>query len=485
MISWMQKNNKFLIVTIWIATISFIFTGATYGFKYGIKSSSIGETGDIELSRDRFQMQYRNIYNRYNQMLQGRFDEKQAKSMGLQQQVLNSMAGEALLLNLAKEFGIIVSDKELADKLASIPSFQKDGVFNKNIYNSFLKNSGLSVKTFENSLRDNMIIEKTLSLLNLKGVEQEYKTFATAFEIADKLKYTTLSLKDINVTVDDNKLKDFWEVRKEQFQTAKKYSFDVVWVETKDVNITDNEISDYFKKNSFKYTDTKGKLLSLDEAKPRVIQDIKIKKSKKDANRKYISFKKGKINKDENLTYDINDFRFPKDVWDKIKSKNIGDLLKPKVVGSRYAIIKITNIAEPTIKTFKEAKDEVLPIFKSEMAREKLAKLAEDNLKNFEKIKSNISNFITLKNIQKQKLGLNRQEGAEFISKLFTSDQEKGIISIGDKVVVYKIIEQKLITLDKNDTKGLKLNVDQIKKQSFQSNLMQELDKKYPTKFYK
>ncbi len=485
MISWMQKNNKFLIVTIWIATISFIFTGATYGFKYGIKSSSIGETGDIELSIDRFQMEYRNIYNRYNQMFQGKFDEKQAKAMGLQQMVLNSMAGEALLLNLAKEFGIIVSDRELADRLASIPSFQKDGNFNKNIYNSFLKNNGLSIKTFENSLRDNMIIEKTLSLLNLKGVEEEYKTFSTAFEIADKLKYITLSLKDMNVTIDDTKLKEFWETRKEQFQTAKKYSFDVVWVETKDINVTDKEIRDYFKENSFKYTDTKGKLLSLDEAKPRLINDIKIKKSKKEANRRYISFKKGKINRDENLTYDINDFRLSKDVWDKIKSKNIGDLLKPKVVGNRYAIIKITNIEEPRIKRFEEAKDEIIPIFKDDMAREKLAKLSEDSLKNFEKIKSNISNFITLKNIKKQNLGLNSKEGTEFISKLFTSDKEKGIISIGDKVVVYKIIEQKLITLDKNGTEGLKLNVDQVKKQSFQSNLMQELDKKYPTKFYK
>ncbi len=49
MISWMQKNNKFLVITIWIATISFIFTGATYGFSFGLKGSSIGKTGDIEL----------------------------------------------------------------------------------------------------------------------------------------------------------------------------------------------------------------------------------------------------------------------------------------------------------------------------------------------------------------------------------------------------------------------------------------------------
>ena len=77
MISWMQKNNKFLIVTIWIATISFIFTGATYGFSFGVKSNSIGQVGSIELGRDRFQMEYQNIYSRYNQMFQGKFDEEQ------------------------------------------------------------------------------------------------------------------------------------------------------------------------------------------------------------------------------------------------------------------------------------------------------------------------------------------------------------------------------------------------------------------------
>ncbi len=67
MISWMQKNNKFLVITIWIATISFIFTGATYGFSFGLKGSSIGKTGDIELDRDIFRWSIETFYNRYYQ----------------------------------------------------------------------------------------------------------------------------------------------------------------------------------------------------------------------------------------------------------------------------------------------------------------------------------------------------------------------------------------------------------------------------------
>ena len=485
MISWMQKNNKFLIITIWIATISFIFTGATYGFKYGIKSSSIGKVGDIELDKDKFQMEYRNLYNRYSQMFQGKFDEEKAKQMRLQEQVLNNMAVQAMILNLAKDFGIVVSDKEVATNIASMPMFQKNGVFEKSIYENFLRNSGLSVKTFESSIKDTLTIQKTLSLMNLKGVKEEYKAFSTAFEIADKLKYIILSTNDMQVSIDDAKLKEFWKTRKEQFQTPKKYSFDVVWQDSNEINVTDTEIKKFFEENSFKYTSSDGKLLSLEEAKEQVIRDLKLKKSKKSANKKYIAFKKNQIKKDETISYDIGDFRLSKDIWNEISSKNIGDILKPKVVGDKYAIIKITNIKEPKIKSFEEAKELVIPEYKLNLAKELLAKESENKLKNIDKEKTKTSDFITLNNSKEQKLGLNKQETVDFYNKLFTSNKEKGIISIGDKVVIYKIVEQKLVSIDKNETKGLYQTIDQLKEQSFEENIIKELNKKYPTKFYK
>ncbi len=485
MISWMQKHNKFLIVTIWIATISFIFTGATYGFSFGLKSNNIGKVGSIELTKDRFQMEYRNLYNRYNQMFQGKFDEEQANQMGLQKQVLNSMAAQAKILNLAKDFGIIVSDKEVANQIATIPAFQKAGKFERSIYNNYLKNSGLTAKTFENSLRDNIAIQKTFSMLSTKGLENEYKAFTLAFEIADKLNYILLSEEDINVSVEEEKLKEFWEARKEQFQTSKQYTFDIVWTETDDVNVSEDEIKSYYEKNSFNYTDQEDKRLSLEDAKARVTEDLKIKKSKKRADKAYIAYKKGKLSKDETLTYDVNDFRLPKAVWEEIYKKEKGSLLKPKVVNKKYATIKIIEIIEPVIKSFEEAKDEILPLYKSELSKEALAELSQSKLSTIDTEKTKTSEFVTLKNIETQKIGLNKQEMANFGSKLFTSNLEKGIIPIGKKVIVYKIVDQKLITIDKNETEGLVQNADQVKVQAFESNLMKSLDKKYPTEIYK
>jgi peptidyl-prolyl cis-trans isomerase D len=482
----MQKNNKFLIVTMWIATVSFIFTGATYGFSYGLRSNSIGQVGDIELKQDRFNMNYSNLFNRYNQAFQGKFDNDQAKKMGLEQQVLNSMATEAKILNLAKDFGIVVTETETATKLASIPAFQTDGNFDRKVYDTFIKGSNFDNSTFEESIKDQLIIEKTLTMLSSdKSLENEYKAFALAFEVADKLKYTLLSEKDVSVTVDDTKLKEFWESRKDQYKTAKQYTLDIQWTETEDINVTDAEIEAFYNENKFKYTDTEGKILPLKDIKNSLTSDVKIKNANKIAYKRYLKLKKGDLSKDETLTLDINSPKLSQELWKEISNSQQGALLKPKVVNNKYAAVKIVNIVEPVVKTFDEVKEDITPEYKQEASKEALSALADTKLSTIDSDETNVSNFITIDNAEKQKIGLNPQETSDFVSKLFTSNKEKGIIPIGSKVVVYKIVEQKLITLENNETKDLHKNIDLVKKQSFRANLVKKLDEMYPTKLYK
>jgi len=483
MISWMQKNKKFTVVVMWIAALSFILAGALSG-SLGIRSNSIGKVGEVELKKDKFQMEYSNLFSRYNQMLQGKFDEAKAKEMGLQQQVINNMAAEAKILNLAKEFGIVVTDKEAAEQLASYPAFQTDGHFDRKAYDTYIKNSGLSNELFENNLKDQLIIEKTFKLLTTKGLENEYKAFQLAFEVGDKLKYTLLTPKDVDVKVDDEKLKAFWETRKEQFKTPKTYTLAVQWTETNNTKVTDQEVKEYFEKHRFNYTNNDGKIADFDDVKTWVKEATQVAKSKKAALKRYVQFKKGELKPDETLTLSLNSPKLSSELWSAIQTKNINDILKPKVVKNRYASVKITNIVNPVTKSFAEVKDEIIPLYKKEAEKEALLALSEKQLSNIDKLDTNVSTFITLDNAEKQNIGLNQQETANFISKLFTSQEEKGIIPIGSKVVVYKIIEQKLIPLESNATNIMQENADKVKNQSFQAALMKELDKKYPTKLY-
>ena len=485
MISWMQKHNKYLVWTIWVATIAFIGAGfvgwGTYDF--GSKAGNVAKVGNIEIKQSQLNMAYSNLYNQYNEMLQGKLDEKKAKEMGLIQQAFARIEVQAKLLNFAQEMGIVVSDEEVADTLAGIKGFQKDGTFNKEIYNAYLRSQRLKAKTFEATLKDEITIQKTLALLHTDAFPLEEETVSAAMNIADKLMYKVLSKDDINITVDDAGLKKFWETRKEDFMTPRMYRLSIVWTATDGAQVSEAEIKAFYDANSFNYTDATGKQLSYDEAKAQATRDLKIKKSKKAAQKQYIAFKKGKIEKPESVTLPVNDSTLSAALWEDVKAKSSGDIVKPKVVGDRYATVRIEAVIEPKAKSFEEAKAEVMNLYRLQQQEKGLQALAEKTLKTLDADNATVSDFVTLSKSDNLE-PLNSTESLQFLQKLFTSLKEKGIISLSDKVVVYKIMDQKFLPADQNRSALVKKTVNQVKSRTFESNLIKLLDTRYPTEVY-
>ena len=78
----------------------------------------------------------------------------------------------------------------------------------------------------------------------------------------------------------------------------------------------------------------------------------------------------------------------------------------------------------------------------------------------------------------------NFQESLQFIQKLFTSTEEKGIISLIDKIVVYTVLEQKIAKAGDTKAKNLLDTVNKLKKNTFESNFIKVLGTTYPTEVY-
>jgi peptidyl-prolyl cis-trans isomerase D len=481
MISWMQKHNKYLVVTIWIATIAFIGAGFVgWGsYQYGSKAGKIAKVGDIEISKARFDMAYQDIYQRYNQMMQGKLDDKKAKEIGIQKQAFASLATEALLLNLANEFGIIVSEEEIAAELAKIPSFQTDGKFDLTVYEGFLKSRRIKAKLFDEVIHDDLVIKKLLSLLGNESLPFEREVVGSAINVSDKIAYKIIDDADLNLTIDENGLKKYWEEHRADYLTPKIYQLDILWKTSKDVNITDADLNEFYAKNSYNYIDGDGKQLTLENAKEQVIIDFKMKKTKKLALKEYVAFKKDQIDKSETKTVALNDTIFSSEIWEELKGKDVNTTMKPKAVKDRYATIKIVDIVEPKEMSFKEAKAKATVAYKEILKADRLTELAESALKNFDQSPYEVSNFLTLDSQERLKT-LETDKSLQFLQKLFTSQKEKGIITVGDKMVVYKILEQKMLKMeDKSKSDLINNSANQIKMEDFQSNLLKILGQKY------
>ncbi len=485
MISWMQKHNRYLVWTIWIATIAFIGAGFVgWGsYNFGSKAGSVAKVGEIEIPQTRLNMVYSNLYNQYNQMLGGKLDEKKAKEMGLVQQAFARLETQTKLLNLAKEMGIVVSDKEVATYLENIPAFQKDGVFNKTIYKGYLQGQRLKAKAFEETLREELTIQKTLALFDVPPYPFEEEVVGTAINVADKIAYKVLTENDVTINPDESKLKAFWEAHKENYKTPKMYDLSIVWTGSDDINVTDEELKNYYETNSFNYTDAKGKQLSFEDAKDLVEKDLQLKKSKKTAQKAYIAFKKGKLGSNEDITLPLGDKKLSPELWNELQTKDNGTILKPKVVGDYYATVKLNKVVLPKIKSFEEAKSQVSADYTLQAKKEALSALADKTLQTFNEANATHSEYLSLEdNVNLNPL--NKQESLQFLQKLFTSNKEKGMISVGDKIIVYKIEDQKLLPADTEKAETLKQTTAKIKKSTFENNLIQLLDEKYPTEVY-
>ncbi|BCD60253.1 MULTISPECIES: peptidylprolyl isomerase [unclassified Nitratiruptor] len=488
MISWMQKHKKYLVITIWISTIAFVGAGFVgWGaYKYGSASNAVAEVGNEKITLKEFQQRYANVYNYYNKMLQGKLDQEQAKKMGLDKMVLNELIQEALLENYAHDLGLLVTDEEVAQKIASMKVFWQNGSFDKNLYNKLLQQNHIKPKDFEQSIRKEILLQKlNHSLSYSKPLQLEFDMMASALFMGDKIKYAIMTDDEINATVSQKELKKYYEEHKNRYKTVPKYDLSLIEIPIKHFHVSENELKDYYKQHKLKYKDDKGKILSFDKAKEQVMRDLDIKKSKKEALKKYIQFKKGKLQAQKHRIVALNDTTFPSLLMQKIARASQNSVLKPVFIKDRFVIVKINKKIPSLPMSFEKAVFEVKKDLLQQKRYQLLLEKAKKMVKNFQGTITD--GYITKEDFDKLNK-LSPQEAQQFLQKLFLSQSVRGFVALGNKkVVLYQILDQKLQLIPKiRKNKALISNNSVKLKNTIQNdNLIKKLQSMYEIKVYK
>ncbi len=317
-----------------------------------------------------------------------------------------------------------------------------------------------------------------MKLLNQNAVPFEKEVIASGMSVSDKIRYQVLTPSDVNVTVNDKELKAYWEAHKDRYMTPKIYKLALLWTDTSEINASEADLKAFYAKNSFNYTDAQGKEFGFERAKPLVERDYKIKKGKKRALLDYIAWKKGKKKASEVRDLPQGDPTLSKALWNEIETTSVGELIKPKPVGSRYVTVRVEKVIPPRPMTFEEAKKSVEKDWLKTAESEALKKKALALKKSGENALTKESPWLTLtKSVTLPPL--TPVESLGFLQKLFTSNEKTGIINVAGKEVVYSIIDQKLTTSDSNLTKSIGQIADRIKKGEFERTLMKELSQRY------
>ncbi len=480
MISWMQKHKKWLIITIWVSTIAFIGAGMVgWGsYNYGSSATSVARVGDIDIKKSDFIKEYSRLYNQYAQMFQGKFDNEKAKMFGLDKQALATLINRALILNLAKKYDITATDDEVVKTIASIPVFQNNGKFDKKTYKTFLEQQNLKPKEFEEDIKKDIIIKKLFKLLPALSTQLEEEAVSSIFTIGDKIKYKLISTKDIHIKPDEKKLKEFWEQNKNNYKTETKYEISYIIQPMLKKTFNEKEIKEFYNANKTKFRDKNGKILDLKSAKEQIIKAMNEKATKKEALKITIKLKHNEIKPNKHTTISESNNPFNDELLSKIKDAHLNKPVKPVKIGNKYIIAVLEKKTDPQIKSYEEAKADALRDYINSQKPKKLLDLANKTYKNFDGIVTD--GFITIND--KDKINLKGFKAQKFLSELFTQTNKNGFIQISqNEIVLYDILEQKLLTNEYNKSKQLATN---IKSSIFNANLLKDLQNKIQIEIY-
>jgi peptidyl-prolyl cis-trans isomerase D len=476
MISWMQHNKKYLVVTLWISAIAFIGAGFVgWGsYNYGNKASAIAKIGNVEIKLSELQSTYSNIYSYYSRMFGGKFDEDMAEKMKLQETAFDILKRDALLQNLAIDFGLTVLDKEVAEHIYNSKDFQEDGNFSREQYEFVLKNGGLTPKEYEERLRKVILITKLQNLLNIETTPFEEEVLGSLTKLEDNIEYKVLDSSDIEISLSEEDVKAHWELTKDKYMTREGYKISYVETPLSERDVNESELSEYFNLHALDYDGT------FDEVKDLIKVDVLKNESKKNALKDYLAFKKDKFN-GEIKSSDIIGFSelVPFEEMGKLSALNEGDFMKPIFSNGVFISIKLDKVIPAEVESFEAVKMAVETELEFTKKDEKLMELAKSSYKNFS---GNETGFISLSHIGKDILaGLNLEEQSQFLNDVFMQSSNSGFLKIGSKIVLYKILEQRI------GKSGDTLESDivlQLKEQLLNENLIKRLEYYYPVETY-
>ncbi len=472
MIEWMQTHRKWLVVTIWIATIAFIGAGFVgWGqFQFGRKTSDVAKINDTEVTINDVQQIYNNLFQEKNRQLGGNLDDATAEKMGLKKQAFDMAIQQGILRQYAKDLGLYVTEKEVAEQILK---YFKD----KKTYLQYLKQTGQKAKDFENNLKKQMLVQKLLTTLHLKPTKALMLSFGSALYNEDNLKIKIIDRSSIKVDLSEDEIKTYWEKNKQKYLSPTKYKIALVKTPLKG-NITDKDLKEFYNENKNNYKNDKGEILTFDQAKDLVKRDYLAKINKKKAILAYKHLKDGKENY-ELITITLNNDLIPAD---KMKILIQTGFVKPFINKNEYISAKLVEEIKPKPLSFKDAKAKVIEDLMKIKSLKMLEETAKNSLNNFD---GKTTGFITKYDVNKFK-NLTPDEATEFLFTEFSLQKNKNYILVPSfnpkKAVVYQVLEQKL--LDKTKYEKNKAQIEALADTTLNALLVNDLIKDLMAKYH-
>ena len=166
MLTYMRKNAGSWIVKVIFAVIIIVFVFFYgYGSKQGPEERVLVTVGAAKITTEQYRKAYSNMIQRYQQMYQNQINDQLARSLGLQQNLLDEMIERELMLQEAERRKMLVSKEEIKREVMKQPYMQANGVFSEHRYAAVLNRMKMTAAEYEQQTAQEIKLNSMRSMI--------------------------------------------------------------------------------------------------------------------------------------------------------------------------------------------------------------------------------------------------------------------------------------------------------------------------------
>ncbi len=262
MLQLMRKHarNWLMKVVLGIIIVVFVFYFGSMRGRQATETVALLDGSQIAYAN--FRTEYQNLLDFYRQQYGEYLTDDLIKKINIKQQAFDNIVNKAIILSKANELKLDISDNELKTAIFSYPAFQRNGVFDSDLYQRALRYQRMTPETFEASQREAMKIGKIEQIIRESAKVSEEEVYEI-YQLQNReitLDFIRIPIDSVTTTENppEEALEAYLEGHAEDFRIPPTATIEYIpftgeaFTETAD--ISDNEIEDYYEYNKDEFT---------------------------------------------------------------------------------------------------------------------------------------------------------------------------------------------------------------------------------------